>query len=360
MIVRALATVALTAGLLVLFHAAAGAQTTERKLALEGTSSIEKIVARKLLEREAGQPVAADTILIEAHDLNADGFTEIFVSTEDPKLCPSKPCRVRLYSLIGDNYVDLLAGTEAFSIVPPDTVILNARRRNGFPELHFGPIVAVLEGRRYVDVAQIRPTSLDATAFNAACARSGELRTHFEEQGAEAEAGQNAACGCIAQGFDRWGMTQSDLDSYAMQIGGGLNDQEETAVSKDEAERILIAGTEIHDACLREQGLGFAPEFPELATPDRSIDGLPFFETCAAQNWIRAHDKIGSEDRAFAYCACLAGSFADAGLEQADVDGLTKLFNGEISDGALNESRPDAIDISDTESERCLGAMPLR
>lgn len=353
---------ALICGLLALFHvASAGAQSTERKINLSAAPSLEKTIARKLLEHEAGQPVPDEAVTTDVFDLDNDGFPEIFARAEVPALCTDQGCRMRLYGLIGDDYRDLLAGTETFSPIPVDKVVLNPYRRNGYVRIRFDQTVAVFDGDRYVDAASVTPTTLDGAGFKSVCEANGELAAAIEGQNGDPATERPKVCGCIVNGYGQWGMAQGDLDFYGRYISGTIPQREETGLGKD-FHRLYVAGDEIKDGCMLDAGLGYAPEFPDEAVDEAqpALQVEPFFETCAAQDWISGNGRIGSGDRALAFCSCLAGSLADAGLTQPDVDGLRQVYAGEITEDELTETQPEAISLSDNESERCLGAMPLR
>lgn len=336
------------------------AEDGRRSLALSSVPSIAKMIGKALLEKEAGADIDDPAIAVESVSINGFNHEEIFAFAETPFFCPQGACRIRLYALVGDSYRDLLAGTEPLSVAPPDRIALLGTSNGNYNQIAFGDKVLRWDGGRYVDLAATVPSTLSRDTFLAACNQNKSLGMTIGYNDGDVAADQPQACGCVADGFAERGLNQTELDLFAGYLDHSQSEAEIDKIRKA-WEWAYANGSEIQSECLAARGFEKPAKPPKVQVSIEPLsDVMPFVATCRGQDWVLGSDKIGSDDRALAFCFCLAGGMDRDGLVQEDFDGLIKVYDGTITEDDLTEARPETIAASDRASERCLNELPPR
>jgi hypothetical protein len=340
----------------------APAQTQEGKTRLEliDAPSMQRFIAAVLLGREAGQPVDENGIAYESISINGYGFPELFVYSEQASLCPGGTCRVRVFALVDGEFRDLLAGLGQKAEVAPDQIAILGETNGGYNQLSFAGNVFMWTGERYAEKASVAPTTLDSAAFRDVCSRYLNLDAAIRMNGGTPE-DQAATCGCIAEGFSQRGLGGEVLDLFTREIDGTISDEEKRQLGKTR-EFASTNGYELQTLCMAARGWESEPSPPLPANPPAPIasDVSDFVAACRTQDWIVSNGKIGSDDRALAFCACAATAMSAKGLMQEDFDALVPFYEGSVSDDELSEQRPDTLLANDEVSETCLQEMPAR
>jgi hypothetical protein len=336
------------------------AQEGETRLELIDAPSMQRFIAGVLLGRETGQPIDEDAITYESISINGYGFPELFVYSEQAALCPGGTCRVRLFALVDGEYRDLLAGLGPQAEVAPGQIAILGQINGGYSQLSLAGTVFMWTGERYAEKASVAPTKLDDVAFRDVCSRYLNLDASIRMNGGTPE-DQSAVCGCIADGFSQRGLGGEVLDLFAREIDGTISDAEKRQLGKAR-EFAYTNGYELQTVCMAARGWDSEPSPPLPANPPDPIasDVSGFVAACRAQDWIVSNGKIGSDDRALAFCACTATGMSAKGLAQEDFDALVPFYEGSVSDDELSEQRPDTLLANDEVSETCLQDMPAR
>lgn len=338
------------------------AQETGEKVVLQTSASSDMSVARVLLERESGQPLDRNAVSIDMFDLNDDNFPEMFAYANAPFFCPQGRCRPRLFALVGDSYEDILAPAADIAAVPAAETIVRWQKRNGYREIDFGGRLAVWDGKSYVDASTIKPTSLDAVKFAAACVSSPETAYAVDEDDPDPEATKREICSCVARGFGEWGLSQNDLDTYGQMLAGTLDDR---AIGQAQADRLQTQGEELQASCTPtstdESDAAQQDDTSDTSDDDDEQPGssaIAVYDACLVAK--KSDAELASGDRVMGYCSCVAASLETTALAQGDIDAVARFYKGEIDHDALARSNPDAIDPGDSIADQCMSQMPPR
>jgi hypothetical protein len=327
----------------------------QENVAWENSKAIAYKTAAVLLERQTGSKgLPLSSFAVEV-DLNLDGFPEIFAYRFAPA-CDGTECGNFLFVLQGDSYNDVLGDIPGARLVPQDKIGLGAFKRNGFLDIQIDQLTIGWDGSRYVAASTFPASTLDGTAFLAACRKSKS-----SEQPAEGEAGQASAdCQCQFNRFQVIGFTQADLDTYTASLGG---DFEYPEGEKEAAWNVLLnnaedVGTGCDVAGGKSQWQTATLDHGDRPQQKLTFDG--FLDACRAQDFILANRKVGSPDRAVGLCGCLAREMPTHGIDQARLDLLTRYYLNEMSDADVETQDADALTLHDKASEACLARFPAK
>jgi hypothetical protein len=341
--------------LLCVWPGAARAQQQPESIPWENSMAIAQKMAMGLLERQTGSkglPLASFAIEV---DLNLDGIPEIFAYRYAPG-CDGLKCGNFLFVLEGDSYQEVLGGIPGARLVPQDKIGLSPFKRNGFFDIQSDKMTIGWDGTRYVDASTFPASTLDGTAFVAACQKN-----KTSEQPAEGEAEQVAtACQCQFNRFQVVGLTQADLDTYTASLGENF---EYPMGEKQKAWLDLSNNAgDVATGCDVASGKSQWPpaSFTHGDQPQQKLNFDGFLDACPAQDFILTNHKTGSPDRALTLCGCLAREIPTYGVSQEGLDLLAQYYRDEISDADLEAQDADLLASHDKASEACLSQFPAK
>ncbi|MFD2058833.1 hypothetical protein ACFSQT_38895 [Mesorhizobium calcicola] len=333
--------------------ASAWAQEQPENIPQENSDAIARAMAGGLLERQTGAAVPADKFWAYEADFNLDGLSEIYAYVADPN-CDGVKCGLFLFVLEGDSYREVFGDIPGARLTPPDKVSLGAFKRNGFFDLQLDKKLFGWTGDHYADVSTLPATSLDGTAFIAACQKS-KSSEQPEEGEAERVAGE---CQCQLNRFQTIGFAQADLDQYAASLGENF---EYPDGGKDKAwQAVATNGSDVATGCDVASGKSQwpPPYFNHGDQPQQRLDFDGFIAACPAQDFILTNHKVGSPDRALSLCSCIAREMPTQGISQEGLDLVAQYYRNEISDADVEAQDADALAFHDKASEACLSQFP--
>ncbi|MBZ9676738.1 hypothetical protein [Mesorhizobium sp. ES1-1] len=311
--------------------------------------AIARKMAATLLERQTGSkglPLASFAVEV---DLNHDGFPEIFASIPTPN-CDGIHCGNFLFVLEGDSYHEVLGDIPGARLVPQDKIGLGAFKRNGFLDIQTDQMTIGWDGTRYVDASTFPASSLDGTAFVAACQAS---------KSSEGDAA-SAQCQCQFNRFQAIGLTQADLDTYTASLGEnfqyptGEKEASWQALEKNAAD--TSTGCEVASGKTQWS----TAYFNHGDQPQQKLNFEDFLDACPAEDFILTNHRIGTPDRALGLCGCLAREMPTQGIGQEGLDLLARYYRNEISDADLEAQDADLLTLHDKASDACLGQFPAK
>jgi len=335
--------------------AGAFAQQQPENIPQENSDAIARAMAGKLLERQTGAAVPADRFWAYEVDFNLDGFSELYVYVADPA-CDGVKCGLFLFVLKGDSYREVLGDIPGARLTPPDKVRLGAFKRNDYLDLQLDQKLFGWAGDRYAEVSSFPATSLDGSAFIAACQKSKS-----NEQAEEGEAERVASeCQCQFDRFQAISFAQPDLDQYAAYLGENFD-----YPSGDKAkawETLLKDAQDVGSGCDAVSGKSqWQPGYVNHGDqPQEKLSFDGFVDACPSQSFILANRKIGSPDRALGLCGCLAREMPTQGVTQEGMDLLAQYYRDEISDADVEAEDVDLLAKHDKASEACLSQFPAK
>jgi hypothetical protein len=334
----------------------ARAQQQPENIPWENSMAIAQKMAIGLLERQTGSkglPLASFAIEV---DLNLDGLPEIFAYRYAPG-CDGVNCGNFLFVLEGDSYQEVLGDIPGARLVPQDKIALSPFKRNGFFDIQSDTMTIGWGGKRYVDASTLPASTLDGTAFVAACQKN-----KLSEQPSQGETEQvSAACQCQFNRFQKVGFTQADLDAYAASLMGEdfdypIGDKEDAWLALSKSAQDVATGCEV--ASGKSQ---WPPAyFDHGDQPQQKLNFGAFLDACPAQDFIMTNHKIGSPDRALALCGCVAREIPTYGVSQQGLDLLAQYYRDEISDADIEAQDADLLTAHDKASDACLSQFPVK
>ncbi|RWC91606.1 MULTISPECIES: hypothetical protein [unclassified Mesorhizobium] len=321
----------------------------------QNSDAIARKLAGVLLERQIGAKVPAERFGAYEVDFNLDGFSEIYVYVQDPA-CDGVKCGLFLFVLEGDGYREVLGDIPGARLTDPAKVGLGAFKRKGFIDLQLNQTLASWNGERYADSSTFPASSLDGTAFIAACRKNKS-----SEQPEEGEAERvTSECQCQFNRFQTIGFAQADLDTYAASFGENFvyptGDREKPwqALVKDAED--VGTGCDVVSGKSQWQ----PAYFNHGDQQQQKLDFDAFLDACPAQNFILTNRKTGSPDRALGLCGCLARELPTQGVTQTGMDLLAQYYRDEISDADIDAQDSELLAAHDKASDACLAQFPAK
>jgi hypothetical protein len=319
------------------------------------SNAIARKLAAGLIERQTGAAVPAAKLWAYEADFNLDGFSELYVYVEAPD-CDGVKCGIFVFVLEGDSYREVLGDIPGARLTASDRVGLGAFKRNGFIDLQFDQTLTSWTGDHYAVSSSFPATSLDGTAFMAAC-RKNKTSDPPEDGEAERVTGE---CQCQFNRFQAIGFTQADLDTYAASFA------EDFAYPKGDKEKAWLAtlktAEDVGTGCDIISGKSqWQPAyFNHGDQQQEKLDFDGFLDACPAQNFILSNRKVGSPDRALGLCGCLAREIPTYGVSQDGLDLLTQYYRDEISDADVDAADAGLLTSHDKASDACLAQFPAK
>lgn len=329
----------------------ARAQQQPENIPQENSDAVARAMAGGLLERQTGAAMPADKFWAYEVDFNLDGLSEIYAYVADPA-CDGVKCGLFLFVLEGDGYREVLGDIPGARLTPPDRVALGAFKRNGFIDLQLDQKLFGWTGDHYAEVSTFPATSLDGTAFIAACQKS-KSSEQPEDGEAERVAGE---CQCQFNRFQVIGFTQADLDQYAASLGENF---EYPSGGKEKAWQVVTTNaSDTATGCDVVSGKSqWQPAYVNHGDqPQQRLDFNGFIAACPTREFILTNRKVGSPDRALSLCGCLAREMPTQGVTQVQLDLVTRYYRDEISD----TDAEDVLAMHDKASEACLSQFPAK
>jgi hypothetical protein len=320
-------------------------------IALDNSDAVARKLFSMLVERQVGAPVPPDRFWAYELDLNLDGFSEIYGFVDQPN-CDGTKCGLFLFVLEGGDYREALGDIPGARLTDPTKVFLGTYKRNGFLELQLGDTTAGWNGQTYVDAATFTGTALDGAAFLQACRKS---RTNEVQQDGEADAVANE-CQCRFDRLQAIGFSQAHLDAYATYLDtydGPENDSGWDTALVDAGD--VDTGCDVAAGKTQWQPSGIS-HGEQQQTERLDFDG--FIDACKGEDWILTHRKTGSPDRGLGLCGCLARELPTYGVDQDQMDLLTRYYAGDVSDTDVDQQYADLLNSHDAASEACLQSFP--
>ena len=318
--------------------------------------AIVNAIGQRLLERQVGSRVPATEIEAQEVDLNFDRLPEIYVYRKVPD-CDGVACGNFFFALLGDGFRDVLAEIPGARLWPEDSISLGIYKRQRYIDLQVGDATYGWAGDHYAEAAGFPSSTLNGDAYVAAC------KADAEEGNPDAAAGEaDANCACRMKRFEALNLTQNEVDRMTRTILR-TGTEEDKAFDATATADWWNLGSDVAQGCGVEAGTTTWPSafFTEDLPPQPALERLPeFVEACSAQPWVVSAKKVGTPDRALAFCGCLAREIPVGGASQEQADDLTRYFRDEIGDAELDEADANTLVIQDTASETCLTALPPR
>jgi hypothetical protein len=336
--------------------AAAFAQQQPENIPQENSDAIARKLAAGLIERQTGAAVPADKLAAYEADFNLDGFSEIYVYVEAPD-CDGVKCGIFVFVLEGDSYREVLGDIPGARLTATDRVGLGAFKRNDFIDLQFDQTLTGWTGEHYAVSSSFPATSLDGTAFMAACRESKTSDLPVDGKAAERVTGE---CQCQFNRFQAIGFAQAELDAYTASFAEDFEypkgDKEKAWLATLKTAEDIVTGCDIVSGKSQWQPAYFKHGDQQQEKLD--FDG--FLDACPAQNFILTNRKVGSPDRALGLCGCLAREIPTYGVGQDGLDLLTQYYRDEISDADVDAANAGLLTSHDKASDACLAQFPAK
>lgn len=293
-----------------------------------------------------------------------DDLPEVLVYSSEDGGCVGGRCPLRLFTIVGDSYRDLLAAGGSPMVDASSDIAVDSEVRGGRYALDVNGTHFVWNGLDYVDSSKISRSELQTADFMDACRKNREIVEGGDVPPGEIDARRQDVCRCMADGFQTRGLSQPTLDSAVNQLIHGTSQKEWEQKYTAQDRWVFNHLWELQNHCLSERGLSAEAVWTGAFDPDliASLDGRRFLEACSAQPWVVENRKIGTSDRAFAFCDCLTTALlgVDEQMTQADIDALTSFYSGQLQESEIDGVRRVAIGDADEASSTCAGLMPPR
>lgn len=207
-------------------------------------NSLAHAIAHDLMQREVGEKIAPDKVVIAEADLDRDGTPEIVAHAIDvPFYCNAMGCLPRIYRRIGTEWRNVLDDASGITRGNPANISVIGMTNNGFADILLGSVVIEWDGSAYREFQPPPVAQLDDAAFQAACAASAYVKRYVAESDATVNEPVPYFCSCLVDLFENAGMPQSDLDIYRRKLAGELTDEDITKLVAKPADYLY----QLHD-----------------------------------------------------------------------------------------------------------------
>ncbi|MFZ1681280.1 MAG: hypothetical protein WAT70_09690 [Rhizobiaceae bacterium] len=302
-----------------------------------------------MVERMAGPAADAAARRVFSFDFDEDDIPEFMVDDG---------AQTRIMTLSDGHWTDI-AGPD-LAVTRAETIAIGGLAFNGIHELLVGELVYAVAEESFRRKESIAPSPLDPAAYVQPCSTDKTIIEQIEFYGSDAS---RAApyCSCLQRQVAARGLAQPLYDYLIPRKFDPSGRPDASEISDDDYDRVFAVQFEAEVAC--EAEFGWAGD-REVKTTSSLFNGRPlpqggadFFATCTGQDWIRANSRIGTPDRALAYCGCVANGLSQTGMNAEGFRLSSAFMQGDMSENEVAEIDPGVIDAGDQASETCIRAL---
>lgn len=302
-----------------------------------------------MVERMAGPAAEAPARRIFSFDMDEDDIPEFMVDDG---------AQTRIMALRAGRWSDIagpdLAATRA------ETIAIGGLPFNGNHVLLVGDVAYAVSQGAYRRKESIAPSPLDPAAYVQPCTTDRTIIEQIEFYGGNASLAA-PYCSCLQREVAARGLAQTLYDYLIPRKFDPTGRPDASEISDDDYDRVFAVQFEAEVAC--EAAFGWAGD-RIVKTTSALFNGRPlpqggaaFFAICTQQDWIVGNNRIGTPDRALAYCGCVANGLSETGMNAEGFRLSSAFMQGDLSENELAEIDPGVIDAGDEASEACIRAL---
>lgn len=205
--------------------AASAVATAADHLVFSPENSPAHEIAHDLMQRESGEKIAPDKVVVSEVELDGGGTAEIFAHAIGvPFYCNNMGCLPRIYRKTGEIWSNVLNDPSGITRGNPTNISVIGMANDGFSDILLGSVVIEWDGKAYREFHPPPVTELNDAAFQPACTASAYVKQYVAESDATVKEPVRYFCSCLVDLFENAGMPKSDLDIYRRKLAGELSD----------------------------------------------------------------------------------------------------------------------------------------